>query len=425
MAPFYRVFANTLGNGPWFDTIIQNIPPVPAGGLTWTRGSAGRSRIVTGAVVGGPARAGRAVHRAARAATRSTLTASFPRTVSIYEGSAVRILGVTVGQVDSVEPAGTTVKVEMSYDGEVRGAGRRQGRRDRAVGRRRPVRPADPGLREGREARGRRRARPRQHRGPARARPDLPEPRRPRRRPRPDRRQQGGRAHAAARRRPRANFGGQGEQFNETIRNLSQFTGTLDNNKEALFATAARSSGSSRRSPTTTRPCATSTTASPPRPACWRTSATTSPPRCATSASRWRQVSAFVKENRDGAVAEHQGPGPGHRSPGQAARRARRDAQRRAARARQPVPHLQPERPARSTPAPTSARTSTTLADRPGVGAVLAGRARPTTPASSCDRWSTACGRTRSGSSASTRPRRPRRRRGRAHRHHARRARWR
>lgn len=26
MAPFYRVFANTLSNGPWFDTIIQNFP---------------------------------------------------------------------------------------------------------------------------------------------------------------------------------------------------------------------------------------------------------------------------------------------------------------------------------------------------------------------------------------------------------------
>ncbi len=32
MAPFYRVFANTLGNGPWFDSIIQNLPPVPAAG---------------------------------------------------------------------------------------------------------------------------------------------------------------------------------------------------------------------------------------------------------------------------------------------------------------------------------------------------------------------------------------------------------
>jgi len=29
MAPFYRVFTNTLGNGPWFDTYIQNMPPIP------------------------------------------------------------------------------------------------------------------------------------------------------------------------------------------------------------------------------------------------------------------------------------------------------------------------------------------------------------------------------------------------------------
>jgi phospholipid/cholesterol/gamma-HCH transport system substrate-binding protein len=32
MAPFYRVFANTLGNGPWFDTYIQNMPPAPTAG---------------------------------------------------------------------------------------------------------------------------------------------------------------------------------------------------------------------------------------------------------------------------------------------------------------------------------------------------------------------------------------------------------
>jgi len=30
LAPaFYRVFANTLGTGPWFDTFVQNLPPVP------------------------------------------------------------------------------------------------------------------------------------------------------------------------------------------------------------------------------------------------------------------------------------------------------------------------------------------------------------------------------------------------------------
>jgi phospholipid/cholesterol/gamma-HCH transport system substrate-binding protein len=29
LGPFYRVFANTLGDGPWFDTYIQNMPPAP------------------------------------------------------------------------------------------------------------------------------------------------------------------------------------------------------------------------------------------------------------------------------------------------------------------------------------------------------------------------------------------------------------
>lgn len=33
LAPFYRVFANTLGTGPWFDTYIQNLPPLPGPGV--------------------------------------------------------------------------------------------------------------------------------------------------------------------------------------------------------------------------------------------------------------------------------------------------------------------------------------------------------------------------------------------------------
>jgi len=44
------------------------------------------------------------------------LTASFPRTVSLYEGSDVRILGVPVGRVESVTPSGTDVTVKMWYD---------------------------------------------------------------------------------------------------------------------------------------------------------------------------------------------------------------------------------------------------------------------------------------------------------------------
>src|SRR3954466_6465118 len=43
------------------------------------------------------------------------LKASFPRTVSIYEGSDVRVLGVKIGEVKTVDPAGTTVDVTMTY----------------------------------------------------------------------------------------------------------------------------------------------------------------------------------------------------------------------------------------------------------------------------------------------------------------------
>jgi phospholipid/cholesterol/gamma-HCH transport system substrate-binding protein len=49
-----------------------------------------------------------------------TLTAHFPRTVSIYEGSDVRVLGVPIGKVDTVTPSGTDVVVTMSYDAKVK-----------------------------------------------------------------------------------------------------------------------------------------------------------------------------------------------------------------------------------------------------------------------------------------------------------------
>ena len=48
-----------------------------------------------------------------------TLTAHFPRAISIYEGSDVRVLGVPVGTVTRVEPTGTDVAVTMTYDAEV------------------------------------------------------------------------------------------------------------------------------------------------------------------------------------------------------------------------------------------------------------------------------------------------------------------
>lgn len=47
------------------------------------------------------------------------LVAHFPRTISIYEGSDVRVLGVAVGTIDKITPSGTEVVVEMSYDKKI------------------------------------------------------------------------------------------------------------------------------------------------------------------------------------------------------------------------------------------------------------------------------------------------------------------
>jgi virulence factor Mce-like protein len=47
---------------------------------------------------------------------RRTVIADFPQTVSLYKGSDVRILGVPVGKVESVTPVGTKVRVKFTYD---------------------------------------------------------------------------------------------------------------------------------------------------------------------------------------------------------------------------------------------------------------------------------------------------------------------
>lgn len=44
------------------------------------------------------------------------VTAYFPRTVGIYPGSDVRVLGVRIGEVKKITPEGGRVRVEMEYD---------------------------------------------------------------------------------------------------------------------------------------------------------------------------------------------------------------------------------------------------------------------------------------------------------------------
>jgi len=46
------------------------------------------------------------------------VTAHFPRAVSVYKGTEVRILGVKVGKVTAVIPEGNSVRVEMEYDAD-------------------------------------------------------------------------------------------------------------------------------------------------------------------------------------------------------------------------------------------------------------------------------------------------------------------
>ncbi|VVJ19978.1 MCE-family protein MceD [Amycolatopsis camponoti] len=47
------------------------------------------------------------------------VTAFFSRAVGVYSGSDVRVLGVRIGQVDSVTPRGEQVQVDMTVDGSV------------------------------------------------------------------------------------------------------------------------------------------------------------------------------------------------------------------------------------------------------------------------------------------------------------------
>jgi phospholipid/cholesterol/gamma-HCH transport system substrate-binding protein len=49
-----------------------------------------------------------------------TLTVMFPSTTSLYQGAQVKVLGVRVGTVDSIEVKGTQVQVGLSYDPDVK-----------------------------------------------------------------------------------------------------------------------------------------------------------------------------------------------------------------------------------------------------------------------------------------------------------------
>lgn len=165
-----------------------------------------------------------------------TLTADFPRTVSVYEGSDVRVLGVKVGEVDTVKPAGTSVEVTMHYDADVDVPADAKAAviAPSVVGDRfvqlTPVYTSGPVLEDGATLGTDRTATPLELDQIYEGIDDLMVGLGP----------EGANQDGALTRLLRStadNFGGQGRQFNETIRNLSKFTGTLDDNKDALFQT--------------------------------------------------------------------------------------------------------------------------------------------------------------------------------------------
>ena len=48
--------------------------------------------------------------------TTNTVVAEFPQTLALYPGDKVQIMGVRVGQIDTIEPAGDKTRVTFHYD---------------------------------------------------------------------------------------------------------------------------------------------------------------------------------------------------------------------------------------------------------------------------------------------------------------------
>ncbi|HET6652202.1 MAG TPA: MCE family protein [Nocardioides sp.] len=172
-----------------------------------------------------------------RGEEQKTLTASFPRTVSLYEGSDVRILGVPVGKVETVTPTGTDVTVTMTYDAKYKVPADAQAViiTPAIVGDRfvqlTPVYRGGAVLADGEKLSTESTSTPLELDEIYQSIDDLTVALGP----------DGANSKGALTNlldSTATNFAGQGEQFHRTIENLGKFTGTLENNKEELFGTA-------------------------------------------------------------------------------------------------------------------------------------------------------------------------------------------
>ena len=57
--------------------------------------------------------------------TTNTVVAYFPETLALYPGDKVQIMGVKVGSIDKIEPAGDKMKVTFHYDNKYKVPGQR------------------------------------------------------------------------------------------------------------------------------------------------------------------------------------------------------------------------------------------------------------------------------------------------------------
>ena len=162
------------------------------------------------------------------------VTAVFPRTVALYEGSEVKILGVPVGQVESVDPEGTNVKVRFWYDAatKVPDDAKAVIVSPSVVGDRfiqlTPAYTGGPTLPDGARLDASRTAEPLELDQIYTSLNDLNVALGPK----------GANKEGSLSRlldTLARNFDGQGAQFHQTIKDLGKFSGTLDNNKEELF----------------------------------------------------------------------------------------------------------------------------------------------------------------------------------------------
>ncbi|MDO7867730.1 MCE family protein [Nocardioides jiangxiensis] len=170
---------------------------------------------------------------------RKTLVAHFPRTVSVYEGSDVRVLGVGVGTVDKVEPSGTDVVVTMSYPSDVKVPADAKAViiAPSVVGDRfvqlTPAYDGGPTLKDHAVLDESRTSIPLDLDQIYQSLDNLVTALGP------DGANKDG-ALSDLLVQTAKNFSGQGEKFNQTVHDLSKLTGTLDDNREELFGAAAK-----------------------------------------------------------------------------------------------------------------------------------------------------------------------------------------